>query len=377
MTTKSDRWFLSGFLAMAISLPATAQEGEDPPEAEQPVEQTQGGKKALPGAQGEAPPQVTEIHQVNQGDTLWDLCTKYLNSPWYWPKIWSYNPQITNPHWIFPGNELRFYPSDENLPTNVEASRMIEAPQEDEGSGKVYEDVVSATRSIKVGQISKNSFTSVDVAFVDPADRKFAGQIDASFSEAFMLSLGDKLYIRFKEPARPGERLAIYRTVKEIEHPITGEPYGVVSEIVGEARILEVSQKITSGIVERAYKPIERGDWVAPPPESWRSRVSPVPATASAKGYIIETMEAAKAAVGEHDVVFIDRGRAQGVQTGNVFTILRRGDRFTEEVEGLPLEDVGAAMVIDVRENASTAVVIRALFELAVGDKVELRSGAL
>ena len=170
MTTKSDRWFLSGFLAMAISLPATAQEGEDPPEAEQPVEQTQGGKKALPGAQGEAPPQVTEIHQVNQGDTLWDLCTKYLNSPWYWPKIWSYNPQITNPHWIFPGNELRFYPSDENLPTNVEASRMIEAPHDDEGSGKVYEDVVSATRSIKVGQISKNSFTSVDVAFVE--DRK-------------------------------------------------------------------------------------------------------------------------------------------------------------------------------------------------------------
>ncbi|MFO0727007.1 MAG: LysM peptidoglycan-binding domain-containing protein [Myxococcota bacterium] len=377
MTTKHDRWFLSGVMAMALALPAAAQEGEEAPEADQPVEQTQqAGKKAPPGSQGETPPQVTEIHQVNQGDTLWDLCTKYLNSPWYWPKIWSYNPQITNPHWIFPGNELRFYPSDENLPTNVEASRMIEAPAEEENT-RVYEDVVSATRSIKVGQVAKNSFSSVDVAFIDPADRKHAGEIEASFAEGFMLSLGDKLYIRFKEPARPGERLAIYRTVKEIEHPITGEPYGTVSEIVGEVRIAEVSQKINSGIVERAYRPIERGDWVAPFPESFRARVAPVPATASAKGYIIETMEAAKVAVGEHDVIFIDRGRAQGVQAGNVFTVLHRGDKFTGETEGFPLEDVGKAMVVDVRENASTAVVIRSIYELSVGDKVELRTGAL
>jgi hypothetical protein len=253
---------------------------------------------------------------------------------------------------------------------------MIEAPAEEE-QARVYDDVVSATRSIKVGQVAKNSFQSVDVAFIDPADRKRSGEIDSSFAEAFMLSLGDKLYLKFKEPARPGERMGIFRTVKEIEHPITGEPYGTVSEIVGEVRVTEVNQKLTSGIVERAYRPIERGDWVAPLPESFHTRVAPTPATATAKGYIIETMEAAKAAVGEYDVIFIDRGRAQGVQAGNVFTVLHRGDKFTGEVEGLPLEDVGKAMVVDVRENASTAVVIRSLYELAVGDKVELRSGAL
>ena len=73
-------------------------------------------------------PTVTETHVVRSGDTLWDLCAKYLNSPWYWPKIWSYNPQLTNPHWLYPGNALRFYPSDENLPTEISANTTLDAP---------------------------------------------------------------------------------------------------------------------------------------------------------------------------------------------------------------------------------------------------------
>src|SRR6185295_9150078 len=52
-----------------------------------------------------APPEgPSQVHTVEKGDTLWDLSSKYLGSPWYWPKVWSYNPQIANPHWIYPGN---------------------------------------------------------------------------------------------------------------------------------------------------------------------------------------------------------------------------------------------------------------------------------
>ena len=56
---------------------------------------------------GEAAP---ESYVIQRGDTLWDLSGKYLDSPWYWPKLWSYNPQVENPHWIYPGNPLRSGP---------------------------------------------------------------------------------------------------------------------------------------------------------------------------------------------------------------------------------------------------------------------------
>src|SRR5438876_6556480 len=125
------RGMLSAILvvgSLSISKMARAQEEDDSYPVEEPAPAGDSGEGAedasahAPGKKGKAvpkdtdnPPQVSETHAVQSGDTLWDLCSKYLNSPWYWPKIWSYNPQISNPHWIFPGNELRFYPSDENL----------------------------------------------------------------------------------------------------------------------------------------------------------------------------------------------------------------------------------------------------------------------
>src|SRR6476620_4722624 len=61
-------------------------------------------------------------HTVVRGDTLWDLSQKYLGSPWYWPKVWSYNPEIANPHWIYPGNQVRFFPNGEEAPARVDSS---------------------------------------------------------------------------------------------------------------------------------------------------------------------------------------------------------------------------------------------------------------
>ena len=51
-------------------------------------------------------------YTIQKGDTLWDLSQKFLNNPWYWPKIWSLNPGIENPHWIYPGNKLRIVPGE-------------------------------------------------------------------------------------------------------------------------------------------------------------------------------------------------------------------------------------------------------------------------
>ncbi|MBM4362897.1 MAG: LysM peptidoglycan-binding domain-containing protein, partial [Deltaproteobacteria bacterium] len=56
---------------------------------------------------GKRQPTTPAVHSVRQGDTLWDLCGGYFQNPWMWPKVWSYNPQIQNPHWIYPGDQVR------------------------------------------------------------------------------------------------------------------------------------------------------------------------------------------------------------------------------------------------------------------------------
>src|SRR5262245_12653178 len=77
-------------------------------ENQEPVEE---GK---PGQPSRGP--VPETHTIKKGDTLWDICKNVLGSPWEWPKVWSYNPNITNPHWIFPGDTIRLVPGSIDEP---------------------------------------------------------------------------------------------------------------------------------------------------------------------------------------------------------------------------------------------------------------------
>ena len=48
-----------------------------------------------------------DVHIVSEGDTLWDISDHYFGDPWHWPELWSYNPEITNPHWIYPLDQIR------------------------------------------------------------------------------------------------------------------------------------------------------------------------------------------------------------------------------------------------------------------------------
>src|SRR5215831_4792526 len=88
-----------------------------------------------------APPEgEAQVHTVEKGDTLWVLSGKYLGSPWYWPKVWSYNPQIANPHWIYPGNQVRFYPGNGGQETPTRAEMVTGGDEDEVDPGQPVED---------------------------------------------------------------------------------------------------------------------------------------------------------------------------------------------------------------------------------------------
>ncbi|MBN1210137.1 MAG: LysM peptidoglycan-binding domain-containing protein, partial [Myxococcaceae bacterium] len=82
-------------LSLAPAWSARAQEAEEEAEgsetegAEVAEEAPSGAGPRVEGSRETAP---GEVHTVVRGDTLWDLSQQYLGSPWYWPKVWSYNP---------------------------------------------------------------------------------------------------------------------------------------------------------------------------------------------------------------------------------------------------------------------------------------------
>lgn len=106
------------------ALPHALPEQEDLPKMRLksiPLPNEFSGKPPVPGTLGvlevgDAPAHYT----VNEGDTLFDICDQLLSEPGYWPKLWALNPEIRNPHYIWPGMVLRFYPGNDSLPPFLE-----------------------------------------------------------------------------------------------------------------------------------------------------------------------------------------------------------------------------------------------------------------
>ena len=68
---------------------------------------------------------------VREGDTLWDLAEEILGNPTLWPRVWAMNPEIANPHWIYPGDVVRFVPPTAEPPSVSQSELYASAVQEE------------------------------------------------------------------------------------------------------------------------------------------------------------------------------------------------------------------------------------------------------
>lgn len=345
-----------------------------------PQAQGQTGQVNVPGGQESAPGQV---HTVVKGDTLWDLSEEYLGTPWYWPKVWSYNPQIANPHWIYPGNQIRFYPAGEENAARVavagpEGTSGEVAPSE----GMEEEGGVQVTG--KIGFSVPPSVAASHEGFVTPRQIAEAGTIDHSPSEALMLSYPDLVYVRFRNPAQAkvGETYPVFRTVKEVDHPKTGKSLGYLTEIVGKVRVTKLGRgEVTAQIVASSDE-IRRGDKVGAPGEPLQVKVSARPNARALKGYVVSALTPYLTIMGEESKLLVDLGSAEGVQPGNTFTVIRQTDPQhsivdpnADEDRSLPIEDIATCMAVTVKEHVSTCLLVRSLKEVVPGDRLEMRTG--
>lgn len=350
----------------------------------------EGSAVGSPEADGAVPPPDT--YTVRAGDTLWDLSGRFLNNPWYWPKLWSYNPELTNPHWIYPGNLLRFFPGSDGAPVRVEAVAELpedldEPPPELEDFSRAElgdgldDDIVAVAGPYKIGYVAPKALLVRHDSFVTRRELEESGALTASFHEKHMLSTLDQAYAEFKgaAPVAPGETYVLYKTDRAVHHPVTHELLGYQSIVLGAARVMKVDDKAATLEITQAFEPIERGTLLGPWTERFLRPVARRPNGRTLDGRIVAAQVDVVTQVGEHHVVFIDKGREDGVEEGNQFQVVRSGDPAGKPIdsvhwdERLPKEVVGDLLVIDVKPNASAALVTRSATELAIGDRVEMR----
>ncbi|MCP4446064.1 MAG: LysM peptidoglycan-binding domain-containing protein [Myxococcales bacterium] len=308
---------------------------------------------------------VPRSHTVVTGDTLWDLSAYYFRNAWNWPKVWKLNPEIADPHWIYPGNIVRLR----------EGGKLEPVPAINKGSGELAPQPLI---------VPSTGYGLRQHAYVDLKDLKHAGTVSGAVDEKSLLSVGDSIYLTYEGDKVPevGTTLAVYGPGKKIKRE--GKAVGAYVEVAGELRITFASKdKRARAIVTRSIHSIERGMKTGPLELNFK-RTKAVANTAKVNGEVVDLIGPDEL-IGAEAAVLIDRGSNDGVQVGNRFLVVRRGDAYQktmkpgssvgQEDEDYPARAIGEIIVVQTGKQACLGVVSFSIHEFGIGDRVFMRKG--
>lgn len=263
---------------------------------------------------------------VKKGDTLWDISAKFLKKPWYWPKIWHVNPQVDDPHWIYPGDVLTLVWID----GKPYLQRATPAPKN-----------VPPVQTIDTETIK--SFLKHDIIL--PADDDELERIPFVMGDNdghnYMAETKD-IYIRGK--LDQGKQYGVYHK-GELLKDEDGKALGYKAEFVG----VVLGGKEYPNVINKAYlvknqSAVTVGDYVLPLGDDTGYSLYFTPKSATVDATVIALPNTVMAA-GHYDTVILSKGSASGVKVGDVYSITKPGQvmvgRTAEDMEYATMASAG------------------------------------
>lgn len=311
---------------------------------------------------------------VERGDTLWRLCGEVTGKPWLWPQVWALNPGIHNPHWLHPGIVVAFVPDGHSAHRgNPTIASDIDLPdvQDVAPAPSVHKapavEVVSTNRPQTHDKrtLPQHVFTG---SFVSHAELAAAGKLTNAAPDKILLRSGDDLFVTFPKSQTPniGDRFYVFRTADKIRHPITKTSWGYMTEVTGLATVTALQNEVARAKLDRTVLEVERGQRVMPYSEDLLLDVVPSGHHPDVSGIVL-AVQGARTSVGEQAIVFLDKGRAEGVARGDELAVGSAGDPVRKSSEALPTLDMATLMVVDAKEHTSTCLVVDSLYEIRPG----------
>ena len=322
-------------------------------------------------------------YTVQPGDTMWDICGRLLGNPWYWQKVWAMNPQIANPHWIYPGNVIYFQQAgmggtlvEMQDQTTAEDLATIPEVMDEESWGQVVEGGKYQLEQYltKVQSTAFNFYNFRRDGFIAKNELRYSGVIANAKEEKIDLTDYDTFYI---EPENInqfsiGQTYQIFRNMGEVEHPVTGKDVGYKIKILGRCVIKRIGKNTVTAQILSSFDAINRGDLVRP----WKNPVKdirPRRNKTTLSGYIVEKF-LDTVYMTENQVIYLDKGISQGIEEGNRLFAVRQSDPTGYDKgfdnDELPYEKIGEMIVLSAGSDTSVALVTRSLIELKIGDRV-------
>ncbi len=328
---------------------------------------------------------IPPVYSVKKGDTLWHVCDEFFHNPYQWPRIWSYNPQLQNPHWIYPGDQVRLI-SGTGMPA-ANAPSATTLPAQNGGN------LIDQRR-----QVPNDTVFLRDQGYIEDDAKENWGEISGAPEDKMFLSDFDEVYLRIagNHDLKLGQELTIFR-------PSKSAGKGKIVQIEGTVRIDEWNPKdhIARGQVVESLDVIERGARVGPVGRRFQI-VPPQRNDVDLKAQVVGSVTP-HVFFGQNQVVFLDKGDKDGLKLGNRLFIIRRGDAWRQSLAAesfaqriaiesqspaaiermprsrdearFPEEVIAELRIISLRPNSATALVSQATREIDLGDIAVARKG--
>ncbi len=358
MNNKNRMTTLMVVIALSLGLPAMASAKNNPP----------------PALRADAP----DTYIVKKGDTLWDISGKYLKKPWRWKEIWAVNPQVKNPHRIYPGDRLILCSIKGRTVVGVDegdgcvgvARRMNAADVK--LSPKIHiEPLGSAVPAIPLETIKA---WLVDGTVVSGDTLKNSAYVLAISERRVIAGAGEIVYVRGGRLV-VGDRYAVYRAGASFIDPETREVLGSEARLVARGIVTAIDNDVsTVELTETVQQEVRTGDKVMPEEVVENPGIFyPSNGNNVTNAQLIRVMDSLDTA-SANATIAINRGEREGVNVGQVFEIYRRGALVLDKRDGkqvrLPAERAGIAMVFRSFKKMSYAYILEAKGSIKVGDEL-------
>ena len=343
----------------------------------------------------ELAPNAPDDYTVKRGDTLWGISGLFLKSPWRWPELWGMNMQeVHNPHLIYPGQHLVLEKSGDR------ARLRIGGVAQAGGGNEGPMETVRVSPRVRIEPLTGGAIPTIQLnvieAFlsepliVSEGELLAAPRIVGVPENHVLITRGDRAYARGLSSTPMVQKVAgrpddwrVFRDAKALRDPASNKVLGYEAQYLGTATLVRSETKDSSDIVPAtvditsAKYEMSTGDRLLPEPPRQFITYAPHAPAQPTMGTIVSVYGDAVSIAGQNQVVVIDKGTADGVDTGTVLAILKTGERMTDRTQSgqtatirLPDERNGLMMVFRAFNKLSYALILEINDAVQVGDHV-------